>query len=315
MPACLNLPDGLHVDITDEQYHGDLLTEGPTLSRSLASTLIYQSPLHAYYEHPRLGGKPAKPEGEDAEAAEPAEPVAAADAPTRAMDYGDVAHKLLLGVNQDMIAVGEWKTWQSKDAKKFREDARAAGKTPILAAQFEKAKRLFTVARQNLSSMGMLPYLDAALSHPVALFSEGDVRCRVQFDKLLLVGDPVIFDFKITGSANPKVCERQIQNMHYDLQDSTYRTACQRLWPTHAGREKFIFIFIEQAFPHAITPMECDGAFRTNGTAKWNHAVAVWRECMRRGQWPAYTNETIKATPADWALAETFGLKMPTFTI
>ena len=57
----------------------------PSLSQSIAHTLVTQSPLHAWSEHPRLGNqrKPA----------------------SKAMDVGSLIHKLVLGKGVDVEIV------------------------------------------------------------------------------------------------------------------------------------------------------------------------------------------------------------------
>lgn len=297
-PFNLGLEPGFHEDVSESDYHGDRLCAEPTLSRSLAETLIFRSPLHAFHKHPQLGGVDKEQESDASDA----------------MDFGSLGHKLLLDAGAD-IAIGEWDSWRKEEAKAFRREARAKGRIPCLRPVYERADSMRCVARNRIIEIGLGSYFDAAEPEVTAIFDEAsNVRCRVRFDKILINDfDATIFDLKITENAHPKVCERQIQNMHYDLQDSAYRTAVERLCPHLASRVRMIFLFIEAESPFVVTPIELNGEFRANGTIKWNHAVQVWKKCREMNQWPAYTNEVIKAAPKEWALMETMGLEMPKF--
>jgi hypothetical protein len=294
----LHLPLGLHSDVSEAHYHADMLCETPTLSRSLGQVLIDRAPIHAYHEHPRMGGKP-KADGEDA------------DDVTPAMDFGSLGHSLLLGRGQQVV-VGEWKTWQSKDAKAFRETARANNRLPVLQKTFDRGVAMKAAAIEEFKRLGIHDEFFAATPEVVCLFKDGGVLCRVMFDRLLVANGRVkIFDVKITDSAKPSVCERQIQNMKYDYQEAFYRTAIERAIPELAGRIDFVFLFVESEKPHVVTPVELDGSFRMNGVSKYVYAHGVWEKCMRLNQWPAYANETYRASPKEWALAEEMGREMP----
>lgn len=297
----LNLPLGLHENVLESDYHGDRFFDVPTLSRSLASVLLDESPLHCYHAHPRLGGAPAEGDG-DAE-----------EETTPAMDFGSLGHKMLLGRGAD-VAIGEWKTWQTNAAKDFKKAARADGKIPVLRKVYDRGLAMKFGVLQELKRLGLHEQFEAAKPEVVCLFEEAGVKLRCMFDRLLVDGGRgTIFDLKITESAHPKVCERQIQNMKYDLQDRFYTTGLNCSIPEVAGRTRFVFLFVENKAPFVVTPVELDGAFKTNGTSKYSHAFAVWEKCLKLNQWPAYGDQIYQASPKEWALMEEIGRKMPKF--
>ncbi len=296
----LNLPLGLHEGVDEKHYHSDNFFEVPTLSRSIAAVLLDEAPIHAYHAHVRLGGALTATVDEEEET-------------TPAMDFGSLGHKMLLGRGAD-VAVGEWKNWQTNAAKDFRKQARADGKIPVLRKVYDRGCAMKFGVLQELKRLGLIEQFEAAKPEVVCLFEESGVKQRCMFDRLLVDGGRArVFDLKITDSAAPKACERQIQNMKYDLQDRFYTTGLERTLPELAGRVDFTFLFCENKFPFVVTPVELDGAFRTNGTAKQCHAFAIWEKCMRLNQWPSYVDQTYKASPKEWALMEEIGRKMPKF--
>lgn len=85
------------LNVSEAAYHADPCPS-PSLSQSIAHTLITQSPRHARLEHPRLGGQQR--------------------ASTKAMDEGAILHKLLLGAGADfeMVVADDWRTKAAKES-------------------------------------------------------------------------------------------------------------------------------------------------------------------------------------------------------
>src|SRR5262245_35492153 len=98
------------LNVDDTAYYNDPC-ERPSLTQSIAKTLITKSPLHAWTEHPRLGGVRREP--------------------TREMDDGKILDALLLS-GGDGLEIIEAPDFRTKDARARRDAAKAAGKTPIL---------------------------------------------------------------------------------------------------------------------------------------------------------------------------------------
>ena len=67
---------GVYYDLPEHEYHSDPC-DSPSLSASIAQTIVLESPAHAWLQHPRFGGKQIEP--------------------TKEMDRGTLVHALLLG--------------------------------------------------------------------------------------------------------------------------------------------------------------------------------------------------------------------------
>jgi hypothetical protein len=80
---------GLYEGVPETVYHADPVEPGPSLSSSIAKLLVTRSPRHAWHEHPRL---------RKAKALE-------VEAPSKAMDIGTAAHKLILGRGRDIVEI------------------------------------------------------------------------------------------------------------------------------------------------------------------------------------------------------------------
>lgn len=286
------LSPGLYPDISDDDYHADLLCGVPTLSVSLAKVLINDSPRHAHAVHPRLGNKVVRE-------------------PTAEMEYGSACHKLLLGRGAE-IAVCAEETWQKKVAQEFRREARETGKIPILAHKWEKAQQMQNEFLRQMGEFGLLEKFIAAQSEVVMIYDEGSVRCRAMLDKLHVdeqMARATIFDLKNTDSANPNGLGRQIFNMHYDMQDSAYSNGLSLLRPDLAGRIEFIFLFQEVDYPFCLQPAMLNGESKTLGCSKWSRAWQMWDACTKTGKWPSYSTEIVRVEPPAFGLNSEMGAK------
>lgn len=265
------------LDIAPEEYHA---RDG--LSASIATTLITRSPLHAWQQHPRYGGR--------------------GKAPTKAMDIGSVVHALVLGVGKafEVLAFDDYRT---KAAQTARDKARAEGRVPILLEAYETAQIIAGELLAQLADRGI--YLDGASE--VAIEWEeptacGPVLCRGMLDHLRLDAG-MIYDLKITSNAAQPSVERSAENFGYAIQAAAYRRAVAMLRPELAGRIDFLFLFCESEPPYAVNVCRPDGAMRELGERRWLRAVEAWAVCLEAQQWPGYGDDVNPLSPPAWALS------------
>jgi hypothetical protein len=269
------------LDIDAATYHADPCP-APSLSASVAHTLIAQSPIHAWQAHPRLGGTRR--------------------AATRDMDTGSLVHALLLNRLGEAVGIVDAENFTTKAAKAERDAIRAAGKVPVCAPDMVAAEAVANILRDKLRARGIdfsrgrnevsLTWIEDTVSGPI------HARCRVDN----LDGSRVL-DLKTIRSAHPRKCTNHIIEYGYDVQGASNRAAVRRL-PGCQGREKFELVFVEVEPPYAITPGPMDGQFRQLGDLKWERACAQWAQCLKSNQWPEYTAEPYLFSPPPWALQQ-----------
>lgn len=262
-----------------EDYFADPCA-APSLSSSIANVLELASPLHAWSQHPKLGGIPRPP--------------------TKALDNGSLIHELLLGAGKG-VKVIDAADFRTNAAKAERDAARAAGQLPVLAGDYEVASRTAGILRERFADVGIVL---AGESEAVALWTEtasngAQVQCRGMMDHLTL---PTTYDLKSARSAHPIACRRHVENYGYALQRAAYVSAIERIKPDLAGRVDFVFVFFELEPPHAVTPARLTGAFCELGERGWRRAVDRWEECLRTNRWPGYAAGVIDLEPSPWAL-------------
>ncbi len=291
--ANLALQPGIHPNISEKDYHADNLCEEPTLSRSLACRLVDDSPFHAWSAHPRLN--PA---------------YQAVDDSNDAMDFGQLAHKMLLGKGAE-IAVLESESWRGKDAAAFWDMAKLAGKIPALRKVVNRAKEMVKVADKKIAEYGLADDWMNAQPEVVLVFRDGKVLCRAMLDRVFIDrerGRAHIFDIKC-GVTNPTSLPKHIINQSYHAQDYFYTRGIEILVPEVVGRIEFTFIHIETEDPYDVVPSRLNGEFKMLGLSKMMRAILLWEKCRAENHWPSYTNAIVKLEPPPWALQAEFGAK------
>jgi hypothetical protein len=274
------------VHMSEEEYHADPC-DVPSLSQSIAHTLVARSPFHAWRQHPRLGGKPKTPNG--------------------SMDFGSVVHALLLGVGKEYVVLRaadgtEFEDLKTKAAQRARDEARAAGKVPILAETERDALALAAVLRERLADFGVELSGRSELSvfwHEKA--KDGTlVPCRGRLDHWR-EDIATIYDLKIVKSGHPKACQSHLVGFGGDIQAAAYVSAMSRVYPELAGRLRFVFLFCETE-TGTVTPAIRGASLRDLGNRRWRRAVETWARCMKTAEWPAYVRATTPIEAPQWAL-------------
>ena len=269
--------------VTPDEYHRDPC-ETPSLSSSIAHTLITRSPAHAHLRHPRLGNQPA--------------------APTDPMNEGHLIHRLLLGKGTEVEVIAGFADFRKMAARDARDAAIEAGRVPMLEHKYAA----LLAAAEALH--GQIRGYDIDLNGESEIAIEwrelgniGDVLCRGLLDHLV-IDRAVIYDVKKIRSADLRTCARHAIEYGYDIQRAAYVSAVEKLRPDLAGRVDFVWLFCELEPPYAVVPARPDGALRELGEMRWQRAVGLWEHCLSHGYWPTYTNAitTIEAPP--WALAQ-----------
>jgi hypothetical protein len=251
----------------------------PSLNQSLAKVLLYQSPLHAFHEHPRL----CPPEADDEE-----------EKYNKTKAIGNAAHSLLIGRGKDIaIAPAEFANWQKKDAQTFKAKAIEDGKEPIIAAHYERAVVLVQNTRRSLAAVGWGDAFEPerGFGEVVLAWQEDGLWLRCMIDWLTL-DFRVVYDLKSTAaSAAPQAIPNKMCDDGWDVQAAMIERGLDVLDPENAGRRRFRFVAQENYAPFAMTPCEIPESSLTLGRRKLAAAIQIWRGCYERKVWPGYPLE------------------------
>jgi PDDEXK-like domain of unknown function (DUF3799) len=218
------------------------------------------------------------------------------------MELGTAAHAAVLGTGPAVVVV-DADSWRTSRAKQLAEEARAAGRVPLLAADARKVADMAAALRAH-------PYASRLL-HPdtgapeVSLFYRDpqygvDRRCRVDF---LRDPDPngrlLLVDYKTTKSADPRSIDNAIADYGYHLSGAWYRDIIVGLGL--ARSVPVVLVFQETSAPYLVHVVELDAPWLRIGEDLARRAMRIFAECTASGDWPGYQDITL-STPPPWLL-------------
>ena len=264
-------------------YHRDGFCTRPSLSSSIATTVVNQSPKHAWAKHPRLGNLGGK-------------------SATKAMDMGTLVHALVLGAGKEILRC-DFENWKTKKAQAMRDEARAAGFVPILAEEYDAAELAALHIKAQLIERGIV--LDGESEIAIEWEAEsalGPVLCRGLMDHLVERRGRII-DLKTSRDANPREFAKSCIRYGYDIQHTAYTQALEALHPELAGRVEMDFVVVELEPPYIVGVYTPDGSMREYGRRRWQRALDTWAGCLRSGTWPGYEHARYISVPR-WALQQ-----------
>jgi hypothetical protein len=258
-------------------YHADPAPEA-SLSGSVAVPLVHRSPRHAWWAHPRLNSQAERVNSDK-------------------MDLGTVAHALLLGCGGE-ISVIDAENYTTKEARRERDAAREAGRTPILSGTYQEAEKMAKRAGEFLDN-AVSDWLNGQPEQAL-IWQEGEAWCRGMVD-WLMTDRRIVIDYKTTGtSARPDDVERHLFDMHYHLKAAFYERGLNVLHPEGVGRRRFLFLFQETDAPFECSLVQLSEGAMMIGRKQATYAIRRWQACMKSGVWPGYGLDAHTASPPPW---------------
>lgn len=269
-------------DLAAADYHANKQWTDPPASSSIIKLLLEKSPAHVWAQHPSLNPDWQPDDGE------------------KKFDVGTYAHSIFLEGDQSRVHVVDATEWRTNAAKEERDAARAEGKVPLLAHQYEEVRRMVDALRAQIAYLDAQPpvFVNGRPEQTI-VWREEDVLCKMRAD-YLHNSHCVIDDLKTTaGSAAPEKVERHLFSMGYDVQAAFYLRGLRALNPD-AAKLSFRFVFVESRPPYAAACYELSPAALALGDQKVRFALELWRNCLAQNRWPAYPAQVMTVDPPAW---------------
>lgn len=210
-------------------------------------------------------------------------------------DFGKVVHTLVLGEGAQPEIV-EAKSWQTKAAKEAQDEARGAGKVPILAGDWEVARKVAASVKAHPVASAL--FTDGKAEQSAFWVDEetGVVR-RARFDWLRspVKGKRLLLtDLKTARSAEPEAFGKAVADFGYAMQAAAYIDAAIALGldPDPA----FLFVVVEKVEPYVVTVAELDADALQIGRYLNRKALRVYAECRATDVWPTYSNDVVQVS-------------------
>lgn len=214
--------------------------------------------------------------------------------PKPEFDIGSAAHKLVLGAGADLVVV-DAVNWQTKKAKEQREEARAAGRIPVLAAEHRQVQAMAAQVRRHRTAGALFNPLGRGRPEQALFWQDPQtgVWRRAMLDWL---PDPsggrlLLADYKTTRAADIESIRKAIANYGYHQQAAWYLDGVHALGL--AEDAAFLFVFQEKTPPYLIQVVELDTAALRIGRERNRQALEIYRDCREAGVWPGYPDDDI----------------------
>ena len=194
----------------------------------------------------------------------------------------------------------------TKAAKEDRDQAYADGKTPVLARELEKFKKIAAILKGKLSAAGMVFDCETEL---VALWTETAtdgtrVPCRAMLDHWSLKR-AMVDDLKTAASAEPEKINRSGADKGYDIQAAAYNRAAHAIHPELVGRVQSRARLLRDRRPirgDGQVDRGRGGNFYELGEMRWQRGIDTFAWCMNTGIWPEYVTRRIRADVPQWVM-------------
>lgn len=272
---------GIYSNLDAGHYHSRLTPE-PSLSSSMARTLVNECPAML---HASSYLNPAHKREERAH-----------------FDIGQAVHLLYLETEKfsESVCVIEADDWRRKEVQQQRDEARAAGKIPLL-----------TKTADEIVSMR-----SALLSHPIAgkaFAGEGHSELSLVWKDtetgVWLKARPdwtpasfgFLVDLKTSTTANPSDFARKAYCLGYHMQAAWYLDAVEAI--TGEKPRQFWFVVQDKSFPFLCSVATFDDDAIAAGRALNRAAVRKFADCVEKDEWPGYRQETTPEKDTAFILA------------
>lgn len=272
---------GIYSDISLDAYVGDPC-DAPSLSSGIAHMLVSRSPRHAWQAHPKLNPNWRSSEDER-------------------FDIGTAAHGVLLEGAVDRLAIHDFQDWRTKAAKEARAISRMEGKTPVLVHQAADIMAMVQEARAFLKESEIGNVLEHGKPEQTILWQHGDTWCRCRPD---WIGDDLVLSYKTTGSAEPDGWINYVaMRSGYELQAAHELNGLAQSG-IRIPSDRYYWLVQETDPPYACMLAGLTPALLEHANEKMAHALNLWRECLKTGEWPGYGNRVHYAEPNNWQVAQ-----------
>lgn len=283
------IPDGVYDGVPEELYHG----HRHSLSSSGARKLLPPS-CPALFRWEQDHGRP----------------------PKRVFDLGHAAHNRVLGVGADLVVVQKTAKdgtrtpaddYRTASAQEHRDEIRAQGKVPVLAAELAVVDAMAKAIREHPVTRVLFdPDLGGQPEQSLFWLDPAfEVLRRARVDWLPPTRDDgrlIVPDYKSTTSAELRAIAKSLASFGYHMQDAWYRDLLVGLGIAEAPA--FVFVFQEKTPPFLITVAEIDAPSLRVGRKKNAQALDVFAECTATDEWPSYSTEVELISLPRWELIE-----------
>ena len=213
-------------------------------------------------------------------------------------DFGTAAHTLILGTGADLVVI-DAENWKKKAAQDARDEAYAAGLTPLLRHEMDVVEAMAAALKAHPIAVALLA--DGTPEQSI-FWQTGQTWRRARIDWTPAnTRRPILVDYKTTISAERRAFERSVASYGYHQQADWYLDGWQAVTGEDAA---FVFIAQEKEAPYLVNCFELDPTALDIGRARNAAALALYEQCSATGIWPGYSDTVEQIGLPRWAVIE-----------
>jgi hypothetical protein len=224
-------------------------------------------------------------------------------------EFGSGAHNLVLGNGPDIVVAtnpdgAPYDNWMTKDAKKQRDDARAAGKTPLLAKELAQCQAMAAALEAHPLAWDLLDPEHGQAEQSLFWRDERTgiwLRARLDWMYHPRTGQLIIVDYKTTDCAHPDKFAKSAADFGYHQQHAWYVDAATAVTGLDTD---FWFIAQEKTPPYLVSVVRLTDDSVRIGRNRNTYAIDTYRGCVASGEWPGYGNNVHEVALPAWASRE-----------
>lgn len=251
-------PSALY-DLDEAVYHADQLCPEPSLSSTMAKTIV--SPGGPAKLHELMHGERAR---------------------KAAWDFGTAAHSKILGRGQEVAVIDG-----NRNAKVVKEAIAEAEAAGLIVLKSEDAVAVDRMADAILAHPLAAELLTAGHGKPeVSMFGTDEATGRWARGRLdFLHSRELIVDFKTCAAADRSGFERSAWSFGYHIQAAHYLRLAKQLDLVDDDCA-YVLIAAEKSAPHLVAVYQLDGDLIEYGDQLVGLAFERWDRCLTLGDWP-----------------------------
>ena len=205
-------------------------------------------------------------------------------------DFGHVAHRLVLGKGAE-VEVLPYDNYKSQAARDGRDEARSAGKVPVLAPDYARAVALANAVKADPIAGALFAEGDAEVSLFWPDDETGVVR-RARFDWLTPSTSGrrrFIVDLKTARSAEPDAFGKSAADFGYAISAANYVDGARACGL--ADDPAFLLVVVEKEPPYVVSIFQVDDDLLQIGRSLMRTALRTYKHCTDTDQWPGYLSD------------------------
>lgn len=206
---------------------------------------------------------------------------------TAALDFGKVAHRLILGEG-DRFVVSPYDSFRSKEAREWKAEQEAAG--VVVISEDDQARARAMVAALDRNPLAASLFSDGKPEQSLYWTdAETGVLCRARFDWLRNIDGTrrlLIPDYKTCRRADLKTFAKAAADYGYAISAAFYEDGAKAL-----GLDPdplFLLVAQEKTAPYLSTVTYLHKDDMKTARALIRKGLRLYAECLERDEWPGY---------------------------